>query len=1266
MHIPATEIAKWATTREAQASLPRLVRRLIHAVEDPVQIAFPAGDSISLPGWDGELTCARGTAWVPRGKSFWELSCEASPKRKADGDYDKRTIGTPHHIRSEATLVIATARRWKGKAEWRKEKQYTGEWAEVRAYDADDLEQWLEQSPAVALQFGHELGLIGQGVESIERQWDAWFYQSDPPISAAALFMGRRNTPERLISDLEHKLQAGQREFYRVKADSVEEAVAYVCAALLSRPDLSGRCLVVTEPSGWQFVARNPSLKAAIATRPEIAERPELRNGLVVVIPYAAGDMEGCCSGAARGDQGPDLTLDRPDIYEFEKALASIGFKEGEARRVARSTGRSWSVLRRHYARNPSIRRPPWLNESQAGALSTVCLLGVWSADNAADREIVARLSGRKYEEIERDLSFLARVEDSPVIKIGSVWKVKAPLELLDLFGDRLTLDEIDRFFRIACEILRAPDPVLDLPEEDRYAAGIYGKVRPQSGYLIQALCDSLVKFAVRGEKGTTLSSANVEGRIAAVVRELLDGADGVRWLSLASLLPSLAEAAPHAFLNALERSMATPEAPVTRLLTETTGPGFMSRCWHAGLLWALEILAWMPEHLTRVSLLLARLAKVEIKGNWGNSPKASLLRIFRTWIPQTAADLHQRIGVLGILVAKEPDIAFDLLDGLVRIGPDSASSSARPRWRDDDAGSGRGVSQQERYDMLIAAADRLIACSSGHPQRIARLIEKCCISDAVRLDATMELTERFAGSPASDEEREIVRTALRKIMHRRHVCNEARSTEFKDRLPTIERLYEKLAPLDLVQQYRWLFSEGWPRLPVLIPADHDKHLEMLETYRAEALREIHTINGMAGIERIAALCTNQPYVGMTLAKLEIETSELADWIVQKGESFSLGEPLTIAINGLLRTLASSHCTELIDAVLEMGKKEGWNAEQTARFFVLAPQDRPTWDIIMSCGAEIENFYWSMVRPGFWLRSTEPDFEFALGRFLAAGRPRSAIEMCCHNINALDAGILVEMLERLVAGEESRSPLPDPWNIGEAVERIEASGGIERDRLVRLEFQLIPLLGYDNEDKAVTLYHAIMSDPKLFAELLCVLYRPAKGECDELASESMEAAVDIAWHVLSKCQRQPGMQQDGTIDRDLFVRFIDETRELCLEADRLKVCDLTLGEILAHAPPDPDGAWPFEPARQVLDRHGLEDMRCGFRTGVINKRGTITRAYDEGGGQERRLADTYRTHANAIRGSHPNAAAVLDEVADFYVQDGLQEDVGARLRREDY
>ena len=741
--ITAKQIADWASTGIAQNELPRLVRRLIHATATTTQIAMPAGDSTSLPGLDGELFSDTGNAWVPTGRSCWEASCRADATAKANEDYQKRVAKFSSNERQYRTYVAVTARKWPQKEKWKTERNAEKNWLNVRAYDADDLEHWLEQSPAVALAFAEELGLHGPGVISLSAHYMAWSTQCTPAIAGAAVLIGRDQQRQDILKALGAAPERGRSSPLSVKADSVEEAGAFVAAVILAEGNLADRTVVVTDGSGWRFVDKNTGVRIAVAARPEIAETPSVREGLIVVVPYASGDMDRQFGGVAgRLDSS---SLDRADHSEFEKALQELGIDENNSRRLSLQCGRSWSIFRRQHATNPSVRRPAWLDHPSASALATLCLIGSWSSSKDADKEAVSRIAGRTYDELERDLRALERLDDSPVLHIGMVWKAKSALELLALCGDRITDAEIDRFFAEAGSILSAPDPQLELNKDKRYAAGIYGKTRPISGLLFESICDTLIKLAVRGPDVAALAAKHIDARVDALVRELLQDADATRWLSLASQLPALAEASPEVFLSAVESSMSSADTAVVRLLTETDDAGSLSgRCWHAGLLWAFETLAWAPQRLTRVSLILAQLSHVGIKGNWSNSPANSLVSLYRSWFPQTGATIEQRIKALDVLILREPKAAAKLLNTLTNTRLDHAMHTARPKWRDDDSGAGYGATNQECHKMLVAAADRQLQLAPHSVERITELVGKYGDFDDDRRKSVLGLIAGF------------------------------------------------------------------------------------------------------------------------------------------------------------------------------------------------------------------------------------------------------------------------------------------------------------------------------------------------------------------------------------------------------------------------------------------------------------------------------------------------------------------------------------------
>ena len=78
---------------------------------------------------------------MPEGTSAWELGANKAVKGKADGDYEKRTAAPLGIKPSESTFVFVTPRRWANKSKWATERKKEEQWRDVRAYDADDLEE---------------------------------------------------------------------------------------------------------------------------------------------------------------------------------------------------------------------------------------------------------------------------------------------------------------------------------------------------------------------------------------------------------------------------------------------------------------------------------------------------------------------------------------------------------------------------------------------------------------------------------------------------------------------------------------------------------------------------------------------------------------------------------------------------------------------------------------------------------------------------------------------------------------------------------------------------------------------------------------------------------------------------------------------------------------------------------------------------------------------------------------------------------------------
>jgi hypothetical protein len=570
---------------------------------------------------------------------------------------------------------------------------------------------------------------------------------------------------------------------------------------------------------------------------------------------------------------------------------------------------------------------------------------------------------------------------------------------------------------------------------------------------------------------------------------------------------------------------------------------------------------------------------------------------------------------------------------------------------------------------MLVAAADRMIVMANGNAHRIACLLDKLALLDAARADQVIEMAAAFTGPDADDFDRELIRNKLREMLHwhlsygKNHPQTSLRPVE----IGRLRELSEALVPLDPVIRYRWLFQNGWVNLPEEGLEDFEQEDRRRDQWRLKALEEIHRDLGFEGVQRLAELSGNASIVGRCLLDVVPERATLADWIPELETDFSWGAALALMVHGILCFLAVDETAAFLHRVIQRGRERHWPAERVAASLRLARDERLTWNLAEECGKEVESAYWGIVTPGLW-RADPADRDFAATKLLEAARPISALNTVIEHLDDSNPALLLQVLESALVNDETNGQFPPSWHLEKLVERLEAWDAMDQERLLRIEFQLVPAFRLDATSALKALTKAIITKPELFTELVCLIWRPETGESrsDSPPSEGERIAAENAWRLLHDSRRQPGTLDNGDVDSDAGVRFVDEALALCRASDRSKMGEQMLGLILAHAQIGEDGIWPGPPARDILDRAELTEMRSGFETGNFNKRGVTTRSMDEGGKQERELADQLRRSANRLAATHPHLAESLERMARSYQFHAKREDDEAALNRERY
>src|SRR3546814_8074371 len=81
---------------------------------------------------------------------------------------------------------------------------------------------------------------------------------------------------------------------------------------------------------------------------------------------------------------------------------------------------------------------------------------------------------------------------------------------------------------------------------------------------------------------------------------------------------------------------------------------------------------------------------------------------LVHSWLPQTAANIDQRLELLDMIVREFPLVGWNLCNAQIETGHRSASPNATPRWRTDAAGVG-GATYDEDYRMRRHALDLML-----------------------------------------------------------------------------------------------------------------------------------------------------------------------------------------------------------------------------------------------------------------------------------------------------------------------------------------------------------------------------------------------------------------------------------------------------------------------------------------------------------------------------------------------------------------------------
>jgi addiction module HigA family antidote len=1260
MDITATQIAAWSDKNEARAQLAALLRRLVTTTGANLsKVDFPAYDNAQRHGWDGYVQTDTATPWLPSGTSGWEFGCNQDPSQKADDDYNARVRGVPAAERKDVTFVFVTPRNWPGKDAWAKRKAAETRWKDVKALDASDLEQWLEQSVPAQAWLAEKLGIKSTDVLSLEECWGRWATVTDRELSKE-LFAGAVETHNRKVINW---LSSPPDRPFVVTSDSEEESLAYLACAL-DVANVIDKAVVLRSVPALDRVTKSSSNFVAVLVSPEVESASAgLCKTQHTIIVRRRNGVEG----------EPDVALDLADDKTFKTGLIRMGIAEEEVPVLSRASGQSLTILRRRLSVVPAIKFPPWAEDNAlTRKLIPLGFVGAWDSQSKEDQEILSCLSGDSYQTIERCVAELLDIEHSPVWAVGRYRGVASKLDVLYAIHRLVTRDNLKDFFLTARIVLSERDPALDLPEDKRYAASIYGKTRNHSAALRQGMCETLVLLAIHGNNlFRDRLGYDVEAQVNAVVRDLLTPFAAETWASQKSDLPFYAEAAPGVFLDTVEQDLQSEEPKILSLLEPASTEFFGGGCPRSGLLWALELLAWKPEQLPRVAALLARMSAVRIDDNWTNKPESSLKHVFRCLMPQTAATVEQRCIVLENITRRYPEVGWRLCVDQFDAGITIGLYTHRPRWRKDAAGAGQLVTQAEANTFARKALDLAIDWPAHGEQTLGDLVQHIHGLTEADQNRIWDRIRTWIARRPSDEQKALLRERIRLFSFTRR----ARRTDQALASPDNAReIYEKLEPVDPVVRHRWLFDrqwieESWDEVEAQ-DFDYRKREEKIGRLRNNAIAEVWTAAGYDGILKLSETGEASHVVGWQLARLApagLEPVDLATRLIAD-EQAEFATHFDACLSGFLWALADAERNGLLTTLIRRFSAEGHDgADRIVRVLKLAPFKRWTWQIADTLPEELRAKYFAEAMPGPMFVDDVAEVRELVDRLLDAKRPKTALVAVRFQVEKLDSPLIVRLLKDLAttATEQDSNVRFKPYELARAFEILDHRANVAADELAHLEFLYLSALQHEKRG-IPNLQRQLAETPALFAQAVGLTYkRKDSGEDPpEWHIEGEEARSTVAgqaYSLLHQAKRVPGTGDNGKIEVAKLKEWIRDARALCKSYGRELAGDNSIGELLSKSGRDEDGIWPAIAVRDALEELGNQTIADGMAVGLYNQRGPHWR--DVGGKQERELAEMYRGWSQQTAVEWPFTSRLLDRIARTYDGEAVWHDTDANLRR---
>jgi hypothetical protein len=707
-----------------------------------------------------------------------------------------------------------------------------------------------------------------------------------------------------------------------------------------------------------------------------------------------------------------------------------------------------------------------------------------------------------------------------------------------------------------------------------------------------------------------------------------------------------LAEACPEEFMSQVEASLFKELSPFQDLFQQERD-AFSGGTLMCGLLWALESLAWSPEHLHRVIVILGKLASIDPGGEWSNRPANSIVKILIPWLPHTCASAEIRISAATSLLKNVPEVGWKVLLSLLPNGHSTTSCTNKPKWRDFAEGWQEGVTVKERWDQHIAYAKIAVNIALSDFNKLLQILKK--ISDLPR--STWDVLEhhlRENNINFSVEQKKLIWESLLSVTRRHRKFADAKwamPTSYIERLESIEKEFE---PQSAFLQHQPLFSDGDFDL-FDGPGSYEEKSKRLFQRRIDAVCAVFEEGGHDLLFKFCENISDHFKFGLALGASDIPVSDeeiiISGWMQDELNRTNL-------VLGFITARFQKRGWPWVD---ELNMQE-WELPIIGKTLARLPFNTETWQRARKFMGDDQTLYWQNTCGNQW--DAGEHLNEGIEKFIKYDCPAKAIDCLAFlkpPLTEAQVSLAVKALEARLVTKNSAQRF-DTYDTVQVIGFLQKSDLVDPESLAKIEWGYLRILNSYNNSAPKQLEIKLSETPLFFCEILRFVYRSSHDTAanQETISEEKKEIATNAWHLLHEWRRLPGTDQDGGIDKQGLDAWVDAVETACSESGHYDVAQICIGHVLRYSPPDPSGLWIHKAVAEILDRDCAANVRQGYECEWFNSRGIHDYTH---GNEERKIAEGFRKNAlSAEQEGFINLATTMRNLARSYEMDAEREE----------